>query len=141
MTPFKGEVERSGRETVSKHLKPGKRAMVKDFYANLGDIKNLTCYVRGRWVPFVERAISQILRLGSGGDCTEYEQLQKSPNLEEISRELIGGQGKWKITKTISNAFINRGDYRPSILSLNTCIYPMGVTLTHHSHMAPLGSF
>ena len=27
------------------------------------------------------------------------------------------------------------------ILSLNTCIYPMGVTLTHRSHMATLGSF
>ena len=30
---------------------------------------------------------------------------------------------------------------RPSILPLNTCIYPMGVTLTHRSHMASLGSF
>ena len=28
-----------------------------------------------------------------------------------------------------------------SILSLNTCIYPLGVTLTHRSHMEPLGSF
>ena len=28
---------------------------------------------------------------------------------------------------------------RPSILSLNTCINPLGVTLTHRSHMAPLG--
>ena len=31
--------------------------------------------------------------------------------------------------------------YRPSILSLNTCIYPMGVTLTHRSHMVSLGPF
>ena len=28
---------------------------------------------------------------------------------------------------------------RPSILSLDTDIYPSGVTSTHHSHMAPLG--
>ena len=30
---------------------------------------------------------------------------------------------------------------RPSILPLNTCIYPMGVTLTHCSHITPLGPF
>ena len=30
---------------------------------------------------------------------------------------------------------------RPSILPLNTCIYPMGVTLTHRSHITPLGPF
>ena len=30
---------------------------------------------------------------------------------------------------------------RPSILHLNTCIYPMGVILTHRSHMTPLGPF
>ena len=30
---------------------------------------------------------------------------------------------------------------RPSILSLDTDFYPMGVTCTHRSHMAPLGPF
>ena len=33
------------------------------------------------------------------------------------------------------------GKCRLSILSLNTFIYPLGVTLTHHSHMVSLGSF
>ena len=31
--------------------------------------------------------------------------------------------------------------YRPSILTVSTCIYPMGVTLTHRSHITPLGPF
>ena len=30
---------------------------------------------------------------------------------------------------------------RPSIFSLSTCIYPLGVTLTHRSHIRPLGPF
>ena len=30
---------------------------------------------------------------------------------------------------------------RPSILPLNICIYPMGVTLTHRSHITPLEPF
>ena len=46
---------------MSKHKEPGRRALVKEFYTNLGDRKNLTCYVKGRWVPFGERAISQLL--------------------------------------------------------------------------------
>ena len=30
---------------------------------------------------------------------------------------------------------------RPSILSLSTCIYPMGVILTHYSHITPFRPF
>ena len=33
-------------------MEPGRRALVKEFYANLGERKGLTCYVRGRWIPF-----------------------------------------------------------------------------------------
>ena len=92
MLPFKEEFE--SWEKVCKQLEPGRRALVKEFYANLGDRKNLTCYITGRWVPFGERAISQVLTLKPGGDCTEYKQLQKSPNFEEITRELTEGQGE-----------------------------------------------
>ena len=88
-------------------MEPGKRALVKEFYANLGKIRSFTYYIKGRWVPFGERAISQQFGLREGGDCTEYEQLQNIPNLEEIAKELTYGQGEWQRTKTISNAFIN----------------------------------
>ena len=60
--------------------------------------------------PFGERAISQLFRLKEGGDCFEFQRLQKNPNFEEISRELTDGQGEWQRMRTISNAFINRGD-------------------------------
>ena len=49
--PFKEEIERCGWEMLSKHMELGRRALVKEFYANLGERKNLTCYVRGGWVP------------------------------------------------------------------------------------------
>ena len=77
--PFKEEVERKGWELLCKHLEQGKRALVKEFYANLGKRWNLMCYVRGRWVPYGERAISQLFGLREGGDCTKYENLQKNP--------------------------------------------------------------
>ena len=75
VSPFKEEVERRGWEIVSQHIEPRRRAIVKEFYANLGEMKDLTCYVRGRWIPFGEKAISQLLKLRQIGDCTEYEQL------------------------------------------------------------------
>ena len=91
VSPFKEEVERRGWKEVCRHLEQGRRALVKEFYTNIGNRKNLTYYVKGRWVLFGERVISQLFGLGQGGDYTQYEQLQKSPNFEEISKELIGG--------------------------------------------------
>ena len=58
VSSFKEEIEKRGWEAVCKHLEPRRRALVKKFYINLGEKRNLTCYVRGRWVPFGERAIS-----------------------------------------------------------------------------------
>ena len=55
---FIEEVERKGLEKVCEQLELGGRALMKEFYANLGYRKSLTCYVRGIWVPFRERAIS-----------------------------------------------------------------------------------
>ena len=74
-SPFKEEIERRGWEKVSQHREPGVRALVKDFYANLGEQKNLTCYVKGIWIPFGERAISQLLELRPVGEWVEYDQL------------------------------------------------------------------
>ena len=60
---------------MSQHMESGKKALVKEFYTNLGERKDLTCYVNGKWIPFGERAISQILGLKQLRECTEYEQL------------------------------------------------------------------
>ena len=69
------------------------RALVKEFYSNMGEQKNLTCYVRRRWIPFGDRAISQLLELRPVSDYKEYDQLQESPKFEEIIKELIDGFG------------------------------------------------
>ena len=58
VSPFKEEFERRGWEMLSQHKDPGVRALVKEFYTNLGEQKNLACYVKGRWIPLGERAIS-----------------------------------------------------------------------------------
>ena len=58
MEPFKEEIERRGWERLSHHWEPRVRALVKEFYTNLGEQRNMTGYVRGRWILFGERAIS-----------------------------------------------------------------------------------
>ena len=63
VSPFKEEIERWGWEKVSQQREPRVRALVKEFYTNLGEQKNLTCYVRGRWIHFGEMTISQLLEL------------------------------------------------------------------------------
>ena len=88
MLPFKEEIERQGWERLSQHREPRVQALVKGFYANLGEQKNLTCYVGGRWIPFGERAISQLLGLRPMNDRKEYEQLQENPKFEEIINKL-----------------------------------------------------
>ena len=58
VSPFKKYVQRRGWEQLSQHRELGVWALVKEFYVNLGKLKNLTSYVMGRWIPFGERAIS-----------------------------------------------------------------------------------
>ena len=92
--PFKEEIEQRGWEKLSQHREPEVRALVKEFYTNLEEQKNPTCYVRGRWIPFRERAISQLLEVRPVGECVEYNQLQESSKFEEIVRELTEGLGQ-----------------------------------------------
>ena len=40
---------------MSQHMEPGRRALIKEFEANLGEGKDLTY---GGWIPFDERVIS-----------------------------------------------------------------------------------
>ena len=91
VSPFKKEIDRQGWEKLSQNRELGVWALVKEFYANMGKQKNLTCYVKGRWIPFGERAISQLLELRLVSECKEYDQLQESPKLEEIIKELTHG--------------------------------------------------
>ena len=87
-----------------KHMEQGRGTLLKEFYANLRDRKNLTCYVRGKWVPFRERTLSQLYKLKEGGNCSEFEKLKKNPHFDKISKKLTGCQGEWHSTLMISHA-------------------------------------
>ena len=42
VSPFKEEIERRGWEKLSQHREQRVRALIKEFYTNLGEQKNLT---------------------------------------------------------------------------------------------------
>ena len=83
VSPFKEKVEKRGWEIVSQHMELRRRVAVKEFYYNLGNRKDPTCNVRGRWVPFGERAISQLLGLRPMGDYIEYESSRRAQVLKK----------------------------------------------------------
>ena len=51
-----------------------------------------------------------MFKLKEGEDCSKFEKLKKNPQFKEIAKELTSGQGEWQSTRTISHAYINRGD-------------------------------
>ena len=56
--------------------------------------------------------------------------------LISIQKSMEEREKKWSLQQKFREEVC-----RPSILLLNTCIYPIGVTLTHRSHITPLGPF
>ena len=50
--PFKEIIEKRNWIAIFKHLPPRRAAIVKEFYANLGDRRETMCYVRGKWISF-----------------------------------------------------------------------------------------
>ena len=95
MSSFKEEIERRRWGKICKHPGEGSIALVGEFYANLRDRKNFTCYVRGKWVPFGERTLSQLFELKEVRDCSKYEELKKNPNLDVIANKLTRGREEW----------------------------------------------
>ena len=93
-----------------KHSGVGRIALVREFYANLGDRKNLTCYVRGKWVPFGERTLSQLFEIKEERDCSEYEELKKNLNLDEIEKQAHKRERRMAEHTDNSHAYLYRGD-------------------------------
>ena len=61
------------------HLPIGLVEMVREFYPNLWDIKELQCYVRGKWVSFDRHIINYLYGLGNISDGAKFKRLKKNP--------------------------------------------------------------
>ena len=96
VTPFKEEVERRGLGVVCKPLELGIRALVKEFYGNLGERKNMTFYVKRRWVPFEERAISHCLDSKKGDTASIMSSSRKTLTSKRSLESSWVAKGNWR---------------------------------------------
>ena len=66
-------------------------------------------------------------------DYKEYEKLQEDLKFEEIVKELTDGLGVWQRTKTIRNAYIDKGDLLEAV---KVWFYFINSVFTHSKHVS-----
>ena len=91
------------------HKPPGFTAVVREFYANMAEMKEDSVYVRGVWVPMGHERINEVLQIKDPKNGSKYKKLLKEPNYEKIVNFLMVGKGKWSLTKKNPHESINRG--------------------------------
>ena len=92
-----------------KHKPPGFAAVVKEFYANMIDMKEDLLFVRGIWVPMGHERINEVLQIKDPKNGSKYKKLPRDPNHEKIVDFLTAGKEKWSSTTKNPHESINRG--------------------------------
>ena len=82
-----------------KHKPPRFAAVVREFYANMAEMKEDSVYVRGVWVPMGHERINEVLQIKDPKNGSKYKKLLKEPDHEKIVNFLTVGKGKWSSTK------------------------------------------
>ena len=77
-----------------KHKPPGFAAVVREFYANMIDMKEDSVFVRGIWVPMGHERINKVLQIKDPKNGSKYKKLIREPNHKKIVDFLTIGKGK-----------------------------------------------
>ena len=109
ISPFAQIIEKMGWNLFCKHKPLGFAAVVKEFYANMIDMKQDSVYIRGIWVPMGHERINEVLQIKDPKNGSKYKKLLTEPNHEKIVDFLTTGKGKWSSTKKNPHESINRG--------------------------------
>ena len=107
--PFVETLEKRGWSLFCMHKPPGFAVVVKEFYANMVEMKEDSVYVRGVWVPMGHERINEVLQIKDPKNGSKYKKLLKEPNHEKIVNFLMAGKGKLCSTKKNPLESINRG--------------------------------
>ena len=92
-----------------KYKPPGFAAVVREFHANMIDMKEDSVYVRGIWVPMGHERINEVLQIKDPKNGSKYKKLLREPNHQKTVDFLTAGKGKWSSTKKNPHESINRG--------------------------------
>ena len=76
------------------HKPLGFAAVVREFYANMAEMKEDSACVRGIWVPMGHERINEFFQIKDPKNGSKYKKLLKEPNHEKIVEFLTVGKGK-----------------------------------------------
>ena len=63
ISPFIKVIEKRGWQLLCEHKAPGFVAVVKEFYANMVEVRDKTVYVKGQWISFNREKINETFNL------------------------------------------------------------------------------
>ena len=84
ISPFSKIIEKMGWSLFFKHKPPGFATVVREFYANMIDMKEDSIFVRGIWVPMGHERINEVLQIKDPKNGSKYKKLIREPNHEKI---------------------------------------------------------
>ena len=89
-------IEKRWWSLPSEHKSFGRAALIREFYSNMVDRKEKTCYVRGKWVSFDNGEKNKFLKVIDLKDGSKLKELKKDPAYQKILELLTIGKGEWK---------------------------------------------
>ena len=109
ITPFAEIIEKKGWSLFYKHKPPGFAAVVREFYANMMEMKEDSVCIRGIWVPMGHERINEVFQIKDPKNGSKYKKLLKELDHEKIVEFLTARKGKWSSTKKNPHESINIG--------------------------------
>ena len=72
---------------------------MREFYSNIVERKEKTCYVRGKWVSFNRDEINKLLKMSDLKDGLKFKKSKKDLDYQKILQFFTVGKGELKGTK------------------------------------------
>ena len=107
-SPFLETIEKRGCHLFYEHKAPGFVDVVKEFYSNRLDLREKSCYVKGKWISFSREKIDETFNLKERNGL-KFKKLLKEPDYQNIVDLLIDGMRKWSSTRKNPHESIARG--------------------------------
>ena len=108
-SPFAKIIENRGWSLFCKHKPLGFATVIREFCANIIDMKEDSVFVRGILVPIGHERINEVLQIKDPNNGSKHKKPLKEPNHEKIVNFLSAEKGKWSSTKKNLHESINRG--------------------------------
>ena len=84
ISPFIKVIEKIGWHLICKHKALGFMAVVKEFYANMVEVREKIIYVRGEWISFSREKINETLNQKEQKDGSNFKKLVKKLEYHKI---------------------------------------------------------